>query len=172
MGGHPVLGGRLPLSIPPEAMDQGLFGELSVQPVTLLSPCVLQYPNLLTQLTHIKISFADFITFLYVSFMKIIRGRSPVLGASGSNLCYLQRRWFSWLHQTLTSVRSGTVLQLSLRAAGVRVSTSQDCGQGIPSRLVVSHFSKPTSSSISGSDRAGTTPVKASCHRDISLYIV
>ncbi|XP_030253107.1 type 2 DNA topoisomerase 6 subunit B-like isoform X2 [Sparus aurata] len=55
VGGHPVLGGRLPLSIPPEAMDQGLFGELSVQPVTLLSPCVLQYPNLLTQLTHIKV---------------------------------------------------------------------------------------------------------------------
>ncbi|KAM8732884.1 type 2 DNA topoisomerase 6 subunit B-like [Acanthopagrus schlegelii] len=55
LGGHPVLGGRLPLSIPPEAMDQGLFGELSVQPVTLLSPCVLQYPNLPTQLTHIKV---------------------------------------------------------------------------------------------------------------------
>ncbi|XP_044061153.1 DUF4554 domain-containing protein isoform X3 [Siniperca chuatsi] len=54
-GGHPVLGGRLPLSIPPEAMDQGLFGELSIQPVTLLSPCVLQYPNLATQLTHIQV---------------------------------------------------------------------------------------------------------------------
>ncbi|XP_068571588.1 type 2 DNA topoisomerase 6 subunit B-like [Cebidichthys violaceus] len=56
-GGHPVLGGRLPLSIPPEAMDHSLFGELSVQPVTLLSPCVLQYPNLATQLTDIQISF-------------------------------------------------------------------------------------------------------------------
>ncbi|XP_042349420.1 DUF4554 domain-containing protein [Plectropomus leopardus] len=55
MGGHPVVGGRLPLSIPPEAMDQGLFGELSIQPVTLLSPCVLQYPNLTTQLTHIQV---------------------------------------------------------------------------------------------------------------------
>ncbi|XP_041800654.1 DUF4554 domain-containing protein [Chelmon rostratus] len=54
-GGHPVLGDRLPLSIPPEAMEQGLFGELSVQPVTLLSPCVLQYPNLATQLTHIQV---------------------------------------------------------------------------------------------------------------------
>ncbi|XP_035525691.1 DUF4554 domain-containing protein [Morone saxatilis] len=64
-GGHPVVGSRLPLSIPPEAMDQGLFGELSIQPVTLLTPCVLQYPNLATQLTHIQISFADFfITFL------------------------------------------------------------------------------------------------------------
>ncbi|XP_076015625.1 type 2 DNA topoisomerase 6 subunit B-like [Genypterus blacodes] len=56
-GGHPVLGGRLPLSIPPGAMDQGLYGELSLQPVTLLSPCLLQYPNLSTQLTHIRISF-------------------------------------------------------------------------------------------------------------------
>ncbi|XP_056239122.1 DUF4554 domain-containing protein [Seriola aureovittata] len=56
-GGHPVLGGRLPLSIPPQAMEQGLYGELSIQPVTLLRPCVLQYPNLATQLTHIQISF-------------------------------------------------------------------------------------------------------------------
>ncbi|XP_063732943.1 DUF4554 domain-containing protein [Eleginops maclovinus] len=54
-GGHPVLGGWLPLSVPPEAMDQGLFGELSIQPVTLLSPCVMQYPNLATQLTHIQV---------------------------------------------------------------------------------------------------------------------
>ncbi|XP_029297836.1 type 2 DNA topoisomerase 6 subunit B-like isoform X2 [Cottoperca gobio] len=54
-GGHPVLGDRLPLSIPPAAMDQGLFGELSIQAVTLLSPCVLQYPNLPTQLTHIQV---------------------------------------------------------------------------------------------------------------------
>ncbi|XP_039669944.1 DUF4554 domain-containing protein isoform X1 [Perca fluviatilis] len=54
-GGHPVIGGMVPLSIPPKAMDQGLFGELSIQPVTLLSPCVLQYPNLATQLTHIKV---------------------------------------------------------------------------------------------------------------------
>ncbi|XP_068451501.1 type 2 DNA topoisomerase 6 subunit B-like [Clinocottus analis] len=56
-GGHPVLGDKLPLSIPPEAMNHGLFGELSVHPVTLLSPCVLQYPNLATQLTDIQISF-------------------------------------------------------------------------------------------------------------------
>ncbi|XP_060935112.1 DUF4554 domain-containing protein [Limanda limanda] len=54
-GGHPDLGDRLLLSIPPGAMDQGLYGELSVQPVTLLSPCVLQYPNLATQLTHIQV---------------------------------------------------------------------------------------------------------------------
>uniref|UniRef100_A0A3Q1GTZ1 Type 2 DNA topoisomerase 6 subunit B-like n=1 Tax=Acanthochromis polyacanthus TaxID=80966 RepID=A0A3Q1GTZ1_9TELE len=54
-GGHPVLGGRLPLSIPPQAMDQGLLGELSVQFVTLLSPCVLQYPNAATELTHIQV---------------------------------------------------------------------------------------------------------------------
>lgn len=56
-GGHPVLGERLLLSIPPEAMDRGLFGELSVLPVTFLSPCTLQYPNLATRLTHIQISF-------------------------------------------------------------------------------------------------------------------
>ncbi|XP_067455534.1 DUF4554 domain-containing protein isoform X4 [Thunnus thynnus] len=61
-GGHPVLGGRFPLSIPPEAMDRGLYGELSVQFVTLLSPCVQQYPNLATRLTQIQISFADCIT--------------------------------------------------------------------------------------------------------------
>ncbi|CAJ1058491.1 DUF4554 domain-containing protein isoform X1 [Xyrichtys novacula] len=60
LGGHPVCGGQIPLSIPPEAMNQGLFGELSFQPVTLLSPCVLQYPHLTTQLTHIRISFVDF----------------------------------------------------------------------------------------------------------------
>ncbi|XP_045886055.1 DUF4554 domain-containing protein isoform X1 [Micropterus dolomieu] len=54
-GGHPILGDRVPLSIPPEAMDKGLFGELTIQPVTLLSPCVLQYPNLATQLTHIQV---------------------------------------------------------------------------------------------------------------------
>nr|XP_020445685.1 type 2 DNA topoisomerase 6 subunit B-like isoform X2 [Monopterus albus] len=54
-GGHPVRGDRLPLSIPAQVMDQGLYGELSVQPVTLLSPCVLQYPNLETQLTHIQL---------------------------------------------------------------------------------------------------------------------
>ncbi|XP_042275920.1 DUF4554 domain-containing protein isoform X2 [Thunnus maccoyii] len=54
-GGHPVLGGRFPLSIPPEAMDRGLYGELSVQFVTLLSPCVQQYPNLATRLTEIQV---------------------------------------------------------------------------------------------------------------------
>ncbi|XP_034067744.1 DUF4554 domain-containing protein isoform X2 [Gymnodraco acuticeps] len=54
-GGHPLLGRWLPLSVPPETMDQGLFGELSMQPVTLLRPCVLQYPNLATQLTHIQV---------------------------------------------------------------------------------------------------------------------
>ncbi|XP_026213812.1 DUF4554 domain-containing protein isoform X2 [Anabas testudineus] len=54
-GGHPVLGSRLPLSIPPHVMDQGLYGELSVQIVALLSPCMLQYPNLATQLTHIQV---------------------------------------------------------------------------------------------------------------------
>ncbi|CAN9515040.1 unnamed protein product [Ophioblennius macclurei] len=54
-GGHPVLGGSLPLSIPPQAMDQGLFGDLSVQLVTLLNPCLDQYPNLTSKLTHIQL---------------------------------------------------------------------------------------------------------------------
>ncbi|KAM9849687.1 type 2 DNA topoisomerase 6 subunit B-like [Aulostomus maculatus] len=54
-GGHPALGSRLTLSIPPDAMDRGLFGELSVQLVLLLTPCVLQYPNLETQLTHMQV---------------------------------------------------------------------------------------------------------------------
>ncbi|XP_077388827.1 type 2 DNA topoisomerase 6 subunit B-like isoform X2 [Festucalex cinctus] len=54
-GGHPVLGSMLPLSIPPETMDSGLYGELSMQLVALLSPCVLQYPNLETLLTHVEV---------------------------------------------------------------------------------------------------------------------
>uniref|UniRef100_A0A147A6K1 Uncharacterized protein n=1 Tax=Fundulus heteroclitus TaxID=8078 RepID=A0A147A6K1_FUNHE len=54
-GGHPVVGERLPLSIPPAAMDQGLLGELSVQLVTLLSPCVQQYPNLPTELSRMQV---------------------------------------------------------------------------------------------------------------------
>ncbi|XP_008324902.1 type 2 DNA topoisomerase 6 subunit B-like isoform X2 [Cynoglossus semilaevis] len=54
-GGHPVLGDPLSLSIPPQVMDGGLYGELSIQPVTLLSPCMLQYPNVATQLTHIQV---------------------------------------------------------------------------------------------------------------------
>ncbi|XP_068182333.1 type 2 DNA topoisomerase 6 subunit B-like isoform X2 [Antennarius striatus] len=54
-GGHPVIGGRLPLSIPPDVLDQGLFGELSVQLVTILSPCVVEYPNLARRLTQIQV---------------------------------------------------------------------------------------------------------------------
>ncbi|XP_056132259.1 DUF4554 domain-containing protein [Lampris incognitus] len=59
-GGHPVLGGRLPLSIPPEVMDRGLYGDLSLQSLTLLRPCVLEYPNLTTRLTEIQISFTEY----------------------------------------------------------------------------------------------------------------
>ncbi|XP_061691885.1 DUF4554 domain-containing protein isoform X2 [Syngnathoides biaculeatus] len=54
-GGHPVLGSILPLRIPPETMDNGLYGELNMQLVALLSPCVLQYPNLETLLTHVEV---------------------------------------------------------------------------------------------------------------------
>ncbi|XP_054890413.1 DUF4554 domain-containing protein [Poeciliopsis prolifica] len=61
--GHPVVGERFPLAIPPKAMDQGLFGELSVQIVTLLSPCVLQYPNLPTELSRMQISFCLVLVF-------------------------------------------------------------------------------------------------------------
>lgn len=43
------------LSISPEAMERGLYGELSLQPIALLAPCVLQYPNLATCLTHIQV---------------------------------------------------------------------------------------------------------------------
>ncbi|XP_028316055.1 type 2 DNA topoisomerase 6 subunit B-like isoform X2 [Gouania willdenowi] len=55
LGGHPVCGSRLHVSIPPHAMDQGLFGDLSIQFVTLLSPCVLQYPNLATHISNIQL---------------------------------------------------------------------------------------------------------------------
>ncbi|XP_062332665.1 DUF4554 domain-containing protein [Osmerus eperlanus] len=53
--GHPVRGVRLPLRIPPEAMEQGLYGELSLLPITILTPCVQQYPNLVTRLTRIQV---------------------------------------------------------------------------------------------------------------------
>ncbi|KAF3838506.1 hypothetical protein F7725_010274 [Dissostichus mawsoni] len=58
-GGHPLLGRWLPLSVPPEAMDQGLFGELSMQPVTLLSPCVLVYGPSNVPLTGPSIFFQN-----------------------------------------------------------------------------------------------------------------
>ncbi|XP_077589528.1 type 2 DNA topoisomerase 6 subunit B-like [Stigmatopora nigra] len=54
-GGHPVLGSLLPISIPPVTMDRGLYGELSMQPVALLSPCLLQYPNIRTILTQVEV---------------------------------------------------------------------------------------------------------------------
>uniref|UniRef100_A0A3B3ZT72 Uncharacterized protein n=1 Tax=Periophthalmus magnuspinnatus TaxID=409849 RepID=A0A3B3ZT72_9GOBI len=55
-GGHPDIGDSLLLSIPPKAMEQGLFGTVTLGLVTLLKPCVLQYPNVETHLTQIKIS--------------------------------------------------------------------------------------------------------------------
>lgn len=54
-GGHPEVGDSLLLSVPPKAMEQGLFGTVSLHPVTLLRPCVLQYPNVATKLTQIEI---------------------------------------------------------------------------------------------------------------------
>ncbi|XP_041695072.1 DUF4554 domain-containing protein isoform X2 [Coregonus clupeaformis] len=53
--GHPVLGGGLPLLIPPEAMERGLYGELNLLLVTVLTPCVLQYPNLATRVTRMQV---------------------------------------------------------------------------------------------------------------------
>ncbi|KAI4818691.1 hypothetical protein KUCAC02_003993 [Chaenocephalus aceratus] len=58
-GGHPLLGRWLPLSVPPETMDQGLFGELSMQPVTLLRPCVLVYGPSNVPLTGPSIFFQN-----------------------------------------------------------------------------------------------------------------
>ncbi|XP_068596796.1 type 2 DNA topoisomerase 6 subunit B-like [Brachionichthys hirsutus] len=84
-GGHPVIGGRLPLSIPPDAMDQGLFGDLSVQLVTVLSPCVVKYPNLATRLTHIQISFIDFVAVHPLDFVYVLvssPSNVPVTGPS------------------------------------------------------------------------------------------
>lgn len=87
--GHPAIGGRVPLSIPPQTMEQGLFGDLSVQVVTLLTPCLLPYPNVATELTHIQISFSCFIIHLYhtVSF--------PVMVGKGIEKKEIQTR--AWL---------------------------------------------------------------------------
>lgn len=52
-GGHPDVGDSFLLSIPPKVMDQGLLGTVSLQPLSLLRPCVLQYPNVETKLTQI-----------------------------------------------------------------------------------------------------------------------
>ncbi|KAL0973852.1 hypothetical protein UPYG_G00212050 [Umbra pygmaea] len=52
--GHPVSGVGLPLLIPPEAMEGGLYGELNLLPVSVLTPCVLWYPNLATRVTTIQ----------------------------------------------------------------------------------------------------------------------
>ncbi|CAL9706980.1 unnamed protein product [Knipowitschia caucasica] len=57
-GGRPDIGSSLHLSIPPKIVEQGLLGTVSLQPVTLLKPCVLQYPNRATNLTQIQISFS------------------------------------------------------------------------------------------------------------------
>ncbi|KAM8848066.1 type 2 DNA topoisomerase 6 subunit B-like [Synchiropus picturatus] len=38
--GHAVLGSKVPLSIPLQVMDRGLFGELNAQLVLLLTPCM------------------------------------------------------------------------------------------------------------------------------------
>ncbi|XP_055015395.1 DUF4554 domain-containing protein isoform X2 [Boleophthalmus pectinirostris] len=52
---HPDIGSSLPLSIPPKAIEQGLFGTVTLKLITLWKPCVLQYPNAATNLTQIKV---------------------------------------------------------------------------------------------------------------------
>lgn len=54
-GGHPDLGENILLSIPPKTMEQGLFGAVTLQSVSLLKPCVLQYPNAATNLKQIRV---------------------------------------------------------------------------------------------------------------------
>ncbi|XP_019901211.1 DUF4554 domain-containing protein isoform X1 [Esox lucius] len=52
---HPLSGIGLPLLIPPEAMEMGLCGELTLVPVSVLAPCVLWYPNLATSVTRMQV---------------------------------------------------------------------------------------------------------------------
>lgn len=54
-GGHPDLGENIPLSVPTKTVEQGLFGTITLQSVSLLRPCVLQYPNAATNLKQIKV---------------------------------------------------------------------------------------------------------------------
>ncbi len=90
-------------------MDQGLFGELSVQPVTLLSPCLLQYPNLATQLTHIQISFANLINTLFVIFMDTVSRGCLKLLCSKSEVLVLSLDW------DLVSAPSSSILGSCIR---------------------------------------------------------
>lgn len=55
---HPVLGEALPLLLSSEAVEAGLCGEMSLATMAVLGPCMKQYPNWPTRISHICISFA------------------------------------------------------------------------------------------------------------------
>ncbi|XP_066506055.1 proton-coupled zinc antiporter SLC30A9, mitochondrial [Hoplias malabaricus] len=50
---HLVVGERFPILLPPEAVEAGLCGEVSVTSLAGLSPCMNQYPNWPARLSHI-----------------------------------------------------------------------------------------------------------------------
>ncbi|KAK1804398.1 hypothetical protein P4O66_020427, partial [Electrophorus voltai] len=54
---HPFLGERLALMLPSEVVEAGLCGEVSMASFAMLGPCMDQYPNWPTRLSHIHISF-------------------------------------------------------------------------------------------------------------------
>ncbi|KAF7707524.1 hypothetical protein HF521_018742 [Silurus meridionalis] len=54
---HPVLGETLPLLLPSEAVEAGLCGEVSINTMAVLGPCMKLYPNWPTRISRICISF-------------------------------------------------------------------------------------------------------------------
>lgn len=109
-------------------MERGLFGELSIQPVTLLTPCVLQYPNLATQLTNIQISFAN----IYESLVCDLLWQYPgTAGLRITSLLFWKRMWFSWLHhQSVTS--SAHWASFAAKCKSSRNQAVQVLGHGPP----------------------------------------
>lgn len=90
-------------------MDRGLFGELSVQPVTFLSPCVLQYPNLATRLTHTQISFWS-------------------LNCNSACNCHWQNLWWvSTLFFAREVVQLASILWCTARSGTVSKSAAKIC---------------------------------------------
>ncbi|KAJ8014898.1 hypothetical protein DPEC_G00020560 [Dallia pectoralis] len=71
---HPLSGMGLPLLIPPEAMETGLYGELNLLPISVLAPCVLWYPNLATRFLILEVY-----VFLYSPINLPIMGHSVFL---------------------------------------------------------------------------------------------
>ncbi|XP_060782719.1 proton-coupled zinc antiporter SLC30A9, mitochondrial [Neoarius graeffei] len=50
---HPVLGETVPLLLSSEAVEAGLCGEVSITTMAVLGPCMKQYPNWPTRISHI-----------------------------------------------------------------------------------------------------------------------